>query len=223
MSNTIAAVNETSIEHGLLIRITVNGTTYRLANTYSPVTYNSEVYQALGHFLSMGEIQDDLRPTNNQLSLNLSGIPADVDGEPNYIALMLSQPIKGSRIQIYRAFFDPDTRELLEDGVQLRFSGYISNFSMSEGNQQFENEATNTITVNCSSVFGILERQVSGRRTNPTDFGIDTGMYRVPIIAGASFDFGKPYSGPPNSSGGNGSGGSMTNNIGYDASVYGAP
>lgn len=211
MTTTITAVSTaTSINHGLLIKLTVDGTEYRLANTYSPVTYNSQTYQALGHFISMGELQDDLRATNNQLSLTLSGIPSEVEGEPNYISLMLTQPIKGSRIQIYRAFFDQDGT-LLSGQVYQRFSGYVSNYSLAEGNGQFEDDATNAITINCSSVHGIIERQVSGRRTNPTDFtSADKGMYRVPMIAGASFDFGKKYTPPSNNTTGGGGRGGIT-------------
>ena len=193
MTTTITAVQGTRINHGLLIRLTVNGTVYRLANSYNPVTWNSESYTALGNFLGISEIQEDLRATNNQITVSISGIPSGVVGEPNYIGLILQQPVKGSRIQIYRAFFDPDTRLLMANQVYLRFNGYISNFTLAEGNNQFEKDSTNTITLQCANINAIIERRVVGRRTNPTDFGADTGMYRVPIISNTSFDFGKPY------------------------------
>lgn len=196
MSTTITAVQNTRIRHGLLIRIEINGTVYRVANTYNPITWNSESYTALGHFLGISEMQEDLRATNNSLSVTLSGIPADVEGEPNYIGLMLQEPIKGSRIKIYRAFFDPDTGQLLSNQVFLRFSGYVSNFTLAEGNAQFEKTSTNTITLQCSNLNGIIERRISGRRTNEADFGSDTGMQNVVKISNRSFDFGKPYTGP---------------------------
>jgi hypothetical protein len=198
MTTTITAVQGTRINHGLLIRLNVNGTIYRLANTYNPLTWNGESYTALGHFLGISEIQEDLRATNNSITVSLSGIPSDVSGEPNYIGLMLQEPIKGSRIQIYRAFFDPDTRQLLANQVFLRFSGYVSTFTLAEGNNQFEKDSTNTITIQCANINAIIERRIGGRRTNAADFGTDTGMYRVTTIANRSFDFGKPYVAPTN-------------------------
>ena len=212
MTTTITAVQGTRINHGLLIRLTVNGTVYRLANLYNPITWNGESYTALGHFLGISEIQEDLRATNNQLSVSISGIPSTQVGEPNYIGLILQQPVKGSRIQIYRAFFDPETRQLLANQVFLRFNGYISNFTLAEGNNQFEKDSTNTITLQCANINAIIERRVVGRRTNPTDFGTDTGMYRVPIISNTSFDFGKPYV-PAGTGGGAGTTPDSTNNF----------
>ena len=84
MTTTIAALTATSIKHCLLIDIIVNTSTYYLSNAYAPLTYNGNSYTQLGHFMGISEIQDDLKVTNNQLSITLSGIPPD-DGSPNYI------------------------------------------------------------------------------------------------------------------------------------------
>ena len=75
--NIIPSVNSSSIKHALLIDITINGTVYRISNAYGPITYNGNLYTQLGNFLSMTEIQGDLKITNNQLSVVLSGIPPD--------------------------------------------------------------------------------------------------------------------------------------------------
>ena len=49
-----------------------------------------------------------------------------------------------------------------------------------------------------SSVHAILERKITGRRTNSTDqkqlYPTDICMDRVVAISRTSFDFGKPYS-----------------------------
>jgi hypothetical protein len=63
MSSVIPAVTATSIKHCLLIDIVVNTTTYYISNAYSPITYNGNTYSQLGHFMSMSEIQDDLKIT----------------------------------------------------------------------------------------------------------------------------------------------------------------
>lgn len=203
MTTPIAAVTGTNIKHCLLIDITVNTNTYYISNAYGPVTYNGNTYTQLGHFLGMSEIQDDLKITNNQISLQLSGIPPD-DNSPNYMTLVLTSNIKGSRVQIYRAFFNQGNFDATQ--VYQRFNGYISNYSLNENWDQESKQTSNSIGIQCSSVHAILEKKYSGRRTNNTDqqywFAGDTGMYRVKALADVSFDFGKPYSAPAPSGGG---------------------
>jgi hypothetical protein len=219
MPLVIPALNATRINHGMLIRITVNpGQVYYIANTYSPITWQGNTYTALGHLLGTNEIQDDLRSTNNQLQITLSGIPIGSEQPAAYIAMMLDQPIKGSRVDIWRALFR-DNREFLADQTSLRFSGYISNYAVTDSSDLQNMSNTRAVTVMCSSVHGILERQLSGRRTNNTDqirlYPGDVSMGRVSAISNTSFDFGKPYTGggtggtsPPVDGGGYDPGGS---------------
>lgn len=203
MTTPIAAVTGTNIKHCLLIDIAVNTNTYYISNAYAPITYNGNTYTQLGHFLGMSEIQDDLKITNNQIGLQLSGIPPD-DSSPNYMTLVLTSNIKGSSVKIYRAFF----REGYYDATQvyLRFNGYISNYSLNENFDQESKQNSNSIGIQCSSIHGILEKKYSGRRTNTADqqrfFANDTGMKKVIELADASFDFGKPYTAPAPSGGG---------------------
>ncbi len=197
MTTTIAALTATNIKHCLLIDIVVNTTTYYISNAYSPITYNGNTYTQLGHFMAMSEIQDDLKVTNNQISITLSGIPPD-DGSPNYMSVVLNSNIKGSKIQIYRAFFNTTTGQYDATQVYLRFSGYISNYSLSENWDQENKLVSNNIGIQCSSIHAIMEKRFSGRRTNDGDqkrwFTGDTGMYRVKTLADTQFDFGKPLS-----------------------------
>jgi hypothetical protein len=188
-----------------LIKISVNATDYFIANTYGPVTWNGDSYLGLGHFIGMNELQDDLRATNNAIQISLSGIPKD-PGEAglgaynSYIQLILNTNIKGSRVKIYRAFFDTTSRELLADQVSLRFSGYVSNYTLTDGIDQQAKIGTNTVVLQCASVNAILEKRIAGRRTNATDqknlYPADTSMDRVVVISRTSFDFGKPYVAP---------------------------
>jgi hypothetical protein len=195
MSNSIPAVQGSAIKHCILIDLTVNETDFYISNAYGPVTYQGNTYTQLGHFLSMGEMQDDLKVTNNQISLSLSGIPPD-DGSPNYLTVVLNSNIKGSRIKIYRAFFNPGDDYFNPNQVYLRFDGYVSNYSLSENFDQDNLLTSNNISIQCSSIHAILERKFSGRRTNDGDqkywFPTDTGMYRVKTLTDSQFDFGKP-------------------------------
>lgn len=212
---TIPAVTESQVKHGVLMKLTVNGTDYFIANTYKPITYQGDTYLGLGHFLGMDQIQDDLRATSNQLQISLSGIPK-ASGElglgtySSYVSLILDQKIKGSLIKIYRAFFNLTTDELLTDSVSLRFSGYISNYSITDGLDLDAKLNTKTVILQCASVNAILERRIAGRRTNSTDqrsfYPTDIGMDRVAVISNTSFDFGKPYTGQGTGGGSGGSG-----------------
>ncbi len=204
MTTTITAVTATIIKHCMLMEIEVNSTTtYYLSNAWSPITWDSKSYTQLGNFISMTELQDDLSATNNQLTITLGGIPTD-DGGPNYMNLVLNTAVKGSRVRIYRAFFNLDTLAILPNQVYQRFNGYISNFALNENWDQENKFVSNTISIQCSSVHAILEKQFSGRRTNDNDqkywFPSDTGMDKVKTISESSFDFGRPYSAPSSTS-----------------------
>jgi hypothetical protein len=203
MTTIIPALSATSIKHCLLIDIDVNGTVYYISNAYSPIVYNGNTYTQLGHFMGMSEIQDDLKITNNQIGIQLSGIPPD-DGSPNYMSVVLNSNIKGSKIQIYRAFFDTATGFYNATQVYLRFSGYVSNYSLSENWDQDNKIASNSIGIQCSSIHAIMEKKYTGRRTNDADqkfwYPGDTGMSRVKTLADSQFDFGKPYSAPASAS-----------------------
>ena len=197
MSTSIPALLNPDIKHCLLIDITINSSTYYISNAYSPIVYNGNTYTQLGNFMGMSEIQDDLRITNNQIAIQLSGLPPD-DGSPNYMGIVLNSSIKGGKIQIYRAFFNSGNYDATQ--VYLRFSGYISNYSLSENWDQDNKLTSNTIGIQCSSIHAIMEKKYTGRRTNDADqqfwYPGDTGMYRVKALADSQFDFGKPYSAP---------------------------
>ena len=206
MSIVIPAVSSNSVRHALFIKLTVNGTDYFISNAYKSFTYAGDTYIGLGHFLGFDQIQDDLRSTNNAIQVTLSGIPINaaespdpIPGYASYIAFILAQKIKGSLIKIYRAFFNTTTGELLTSSVSMRFSGYISNYTITDGLEFSAKDNTRTVVVQCSSINGVLERKISGRRTNSVDqkffFPGDTGMDRVLAISNTAFDFGKPYSG----------------------------
>jgi len=207
MTTIISALTATSIKHCLLVDIVVNTTTYYISNAYAPISYNGHSYTQLGNFLGMSEIQDDLKVSNNQISLQLTGIPTD-DGSPSYMNIALNSNLKGSKVKIRRAFFKNGDYDPTQ--VYLRFDGYVSNFSLSENWDQDNKLTSNTIGIQCSNIHAIMEKKYSGRRTNNTDEQVlypgDTGMNYVKALADTQFDFGKPYTAPTTSGGGGGGG-----------------
>jgi hypothetical protein len=190
-------VSKTSIQHCLLINLEVNSTTtYFISNNWQPISYAGNTYTELGYFLQMSEIQDDIKPTSNQVQIALAGVPSDI--LPNFPSIALNTKLKGSRVKIYRAFFN---NYQLTDAY-LRFSGYVSNYSLNETWDDQERLTSFTVSLQCANLLALVERQYSGRRTNEKDQKIavlnngsinstDTGMDRVKILSDSSFDFGK--------------------------------
>lgn len=190
-------VNKLSIQHCLLIDLQIDSTTtYYLSNHFEPLTYNGNNYQQMGYFLQMSEIQNDIKPTNNQIQVALAGVPADI--VPNFPSIALNTRIKGSRIKIYRAFFN----NYILDDAYLRFSGYVSNYSLSENWDDVTRLTSFSISLECSNILAIIERQFTGRRTNEKDQksvvlnngtinSTDTSFDRIKRLADSSFDFGK--------------------------------
>lgn len=210
MAQTIAAVSNPGIEHGVLIDLSLPdpttgaATLYRISNCYTNVVYNGNTYTALGGFLQVTDIQGDLQQTNNDITLGLSAIPAD------YIEAIMKREIKGGTIRIYRVFFDTATQTVQTIGgvqqVFLRFDGIINNFAIQEDVASYQTaDVTHTITVSASSILSVLENRRSGRRTNENSYQVyfaeqnitnsitnDPSMSRVVALRAASFDFGKP-------------------------------
>lgn len=199
MSTNIPPVQTNAIEHGVLIDLTLDEDTYYISNCYKNVTHNGNEYIALAGFLNTSDIQNNISNANDEIQVSLSAIP------PTYIAATIGQPIKGGEVNIYRAFFDYETQEVITGEVYRRFTGIISNFTVQEDldTQATTPEVTHTITIIASSIMGVLENKISGRRTNKQDFEIewpelandpaDPSMERVESLFNSSFDFGKKY------------------------------
>ena len=205
MSTIIPEVDtERRIEYGVLIDLTLDGTTYYVSNCYKEVQYpavTGPIYQALAGFLTVSDRQNNISNANDEVQVTLSAIPA------NYIAATIDTQIKGGEINIYRVFFDYATQEVITNAVYRRFTGIISNYSVQEDITTTGQtpEVNHTITIIASSIMGVLENKISGRRTNQEDYQIvwpelansatDPSMNRVEALFNSSFDFGKPYKG----------------------------
>lgn len=193
-----------NIIHCLLIDLTLGGTTYYLSSAYKPVAYDGNTYSELGSFLQVGDLTEDIKTTNGDVSVSLSGIPSEAD----YMNQVLTTPIKGGAIKIYRAFFDEDYGYNASN-VYGRYSGLVTNFAISEEEDFLAGKLTNTITITCASINTILENKVAGQRTSVTDrekfFSGDQTFDRVPDLQNVQFDFGREYS--YSSGGGYGPGG----------------
>lgn len=149
------------------------------------------VYQSTGDLLNVSQITSEVKPSSSDVTITLSGINND------YIADIISNPIKGSRVIVSKMFIDPLTSLPLQiaGNPAIVFKGVINNFSIEEGWQDQENQTpTSTISLTCNSSVGILSNKITGRRTNHADqtywFSGDMSMDRVGVISDVVFDFG---------------------------------
>lgn len=202
MSTSIPEVTENNIKHCLLIQLQIDTTTYYISNSWKAITYDGNTYTELGAFLNVGEFTEDIKTTNGDLSMVLTGIPA------GNVQTVMQNPVKGGAVTIFRAFFDDN---YAVTNVYPRYKGIITNYSVSEDVSLQEGDITNTIAISVASINTILENRVNGQRTAPADrvrfFPGDQTFARVPVINGTSFDFGKEYTGGGGYGGGGGGGG----------------
>jgi len=182
-----------NIIHCMLIDLQLGANTYHLSSAYKPVSYNSNTYTELGSFIQIGELTEDIKTTNGDIAITLSGIPSEAD----YMAQVLGSPIKGGQVTLSRAFFN-DNLEFNASNVYGRYSGVITNFSIGETESFLEGDNTNSITITCASINTLLENKVSGQRTSLADrqkfFAGDQTFNRVSDLQNVQFDFGREYS-----------------------------
>lgn len=221
---TMNAVLSTKIEYGVLIDLTLNDVEYNISNCAANVLHNNKTYTALAGFLDISEIQSNLANATDEIQVSLSAIPS------NYLAATLDTQIKGGRIAIYRAFFDYNTQAIITGQIHKRFEGIVSNYSVQENLEVTGQggDVTHTITIIASSIMGVLENRISGRRTNKRDFSIvypeisntaDKSMDNVEALFNSSFDFGRPYTGKAASTT-NGSNSGSTGNVDSSNNYY---
>jgi hypothetical protein len=186
---------ENDVTHALFMDLTLGNVTYYLSNAYKPVTIDGNSYTALGAFIGIGSITEDLRTTNGDVQITLTGIPTD----DNYLATVLTTPIKGGQVKVRRAFFDKNTLAIRYDGpdpqVYLRYQGIITNFAIDEEQNILTGDLNNSVSIICASLNSLLENKVAGQRTNGSDrrkyYPGDISFDRVKDLAFTQFDFGR--------------------------------
>ena len=155
-----------------------------------PVTIDGDVFLPLGNLLGISSSSSDIRLSEEELTITISGVPL------TSIPEIINSGIKGSSIQIWRVFFDITTGDLLDipNNPASKFRGLVNNYSIEEDFTPGSQTTTNTILLSCASSVAILANKVSGRRTNPIDqkalYPFDVSMDRVNTLANSNFNFG---------------------------------
>jgi len=178
------------IQTNLFVRIDVDnaGTDiWRFSDYDTAFDIDGETYTALGKLINIGRTKTELQPSTNPVTITISGVPN------TSISEVLGARLKGSRVKIYRAFFNPD------DGTQvgvttMRYNGILKNYAIDEEYSVVDRTATNVININIDSIVGYLNTKIVGRQTNPesmkTFYPTDTSFDRVPSIKNQAWDFG---------------------------------
>ena len=192
-----------SVQSNLFVRIQVDEYSQTAGGPYTPVvlrfsdaittyTIDSESYVALGSLMGITSSASELRVSSNELTITISGVLSDS------IAEIVNSKIKGAPVSVYRQFSDATTGTALvtAGNPSGRFRGFVNNYAINEEWDNLTRVATNTIVFSCASAVGVLERKISGRKTNPESqkrfFATDLSMDRVPNLENATFNFGAP-------------------------------
>jgi hypothetical protein len=180
-----------SLQSNIFISIDVPGyEVVTFSDYHRPLTINSVVYDGLGDLLSVSTVNSNLRATGEEITIGISGIP-----EEN-ISLILNNRVKGSKVVMYRAFFNSITGNLLtvsNNPVGL-FRGIISNYEIAD---DLEGDTGSvSLVMTATNFISLLENKYGGRYTNPIDqntyFPNDRSMDRVPALSRSNFNFGAP-------------------------------
>lgn len=207
MATTITAVQGDNIAPITLIDLDLNGNVYYISSNYKAITYNSNDYTELGAFLNITELRDELRHSEGDITITLGGIPSEAD----YLQTVMTEPVKGGNVTVYRGFVDATTQELIAGQVYTRFKGTITNFVIDEQLNFLTHQNDYSVSVTVAGITSVLKNLLRGQKTNPDErkrlYPADRSFNRIPILYNTTFDFGKEYSASGGYNGGGGGGG----------------
>lgn len=164
----------------------------RFSDAITTYTVDSESYTPLGSLMAITASASELRVSANELTITLSGIPA------TSIAEIVNSKLKGAPVSVYRLFSNATTGTALAiaGNPSGRFRGFVNNYAINEEWDNLTRVTTNTLVLSCASAVDVLNRKISGRKTNPESqkrfFPTDLSMDRVPNLENATFNFGAP-------------------------------
>lgn len=182
-----------NIQANLFVTIDIpNYAVLNFSDYHVPYTIDGITYQALGQLVSISASHSNLRTTSEEVAIVISGIPA------NRITDIISAKVKGSKVKIQRAFFNPNSGALLEiaGNPMGKFQGIISNYDIADTLGMGGDTGELILTLTAVSFIDQLKGKIAGRKTNPVDqlrfYPNDHSMDRVPTVANSNFNFGAP-------------------------------
>jgi len=183
-----------TLRYADFFRLTTSNGVYLFSTAPFAITVPSvspDPFTALGQLIKVGGAQRDIKSTANETTITLVGIDTAMLG------LVLSEKIKGSKIELWHGFFNSQNQLVTASGTGLYkyFSGYVNTFSISEEWMEEARSFAGAITISASSFQLILQNRNSGRYTNDAAWkavnSTDTSMNRVNFISTINYAFGK--------------------------------
>lgn len=186
---TINLESYPAIQSALFVKIDVPDYAILTFSNYNRnINIGGTNYSGIGQLMGITDTTSELRVSKGELTISIGGIGN------NNISDILNYKFRGSRVEVIRGIFNPATGELLNivGNPVGKFQGIVNNYSLNE--DWSGQDATNTISLMCTSTVGILSNKLSGRRTNPIDqrelYPTDASMDRVGSIANSNYNFG---------------------------------
>jgi hypothetical protein len=192
-------------------------------STTSDFASGNHTFVAVSTLLGFSNIADNLEAKDNSLSVSLSGVGQSTT------ALVLANPIEGSRVYIRRGFYNSTLGQLV-DTPYLRWAGRVHSYSITD-DYRFTEEDTIVISLSCKSLLLALLSRSTGRFTNQAGYEQYLRSYNVPLTEDYSMeflaslthfapDFGKGHRDKGGGGGGGGGGGkivctAMNDNYGF--------
>lgn len=192
MSTQMDALNSNSINFAEFIKLTLPAVTLTFCNAAAPITVDGTDFEGLGSLLTISEVSRNIKANSADLKIGINGI------DPANVAVVLSNFIKGSKIELYRGFLDSDNQIITAPSLQFfkRYSGIVTNIAIDENYDTKSRQRIATCVISSTSIRFVLENRIAGMVTNQKNWQAvypnDTSMNRVAVIASTYFDFGKP-------------------------------
>ena len=194
--NIIAPVDNTNnIRYADFVRVTTPSNVYLFTTAPAAITVpavDAEPFAGVGQLVQVGNATRDIKSTANETTFTLVGIDTAMLG------WVLSQEVKGSKIEAWHGFFDTNGALITTGGtggLYKFFTGFINSFSI---NEQWMEEArmfVGLIQVSASAIQLILKNRIAGRYTNDNNWQFfapgDTSMDRVAFISTINYQFGR--------------------------------
>jgi len=194
--NVIAPVDNTNnIRYADFVRVTTPSNTYLFTTAPTAITVSqvdTQPFSGVGQLMQVGQATRDIKSTANETSFTLVGIDTATLG------WVLSNEIKGSKIEAWHGFFDVNGALITtggSGGLYKFFTGFVNSFAISEQWMEEARMFVGIITVTASSIQLILKNRIAGRYTNNNSWQFftpgDTSMNRVAFITTINYQFGK--------------------------------
>lgn len=195
MNNIAPVQNTNNIRYADFVRVTTPSNTYLFTTAPAPITVpavDANPFNGVGQLVQIGQASRDVKSTANETTFTLVGIDTAMLG------WVLSQEVKGSKIEAWHGFFNTNGALITTGGaggLYKFFTGYINTFSISEQWMEEARMYVGLISVSASSIQLILKNRIAGRYTNDNSWQYfnpnDTSMNRVAFITTINYQFGK--------------------------------